>query len=183
MGFVLQSGVHPARTKAEGICWLFANKSSCCFWPELPGRTTFRILSMAVKTACGRPVLTVPGRPVLSAHQENGAISPGTLCTPRHAAASSRRKGPLRRAFRRQSASLHPPFQRGGEAQPQGQATRALAAAPPSAACRSRDAWLRENGFCHPFPPNGGERAICPVIISGSSPVLMDSLLRLSADK
>ena len=28
----------------------------------------------------GYPVLTVPGRLVLSAHQENGAISPGTLC-------------------------------------------------------------------------------------------------------
>ena len=42
--------------------------------------------------------------------RRNGAISPGTLCTPRHAAASSQRKGPLRRAFHWQSASLHPPF-------------------------------------------------------------------------
>ena len=40
-----------------------------------------------------------------------------------------------------------------------------------------------KNGFSLPFPPNGGEREICPVTISGGSPALLDSLLRLSADK
>ena len=33
--------------------------------------------------------------------------------------------------------------------------SRALALRPLSAAGRTRDAWLREKGFCHPFPQNG----------------------------
>ena len=49
-----------------------------------------------------------------------------------------------------------PPFLAGGgEAQQQGQATRALVAAPPFATCRCRDAWLRGNGLGLSFPPKG----------------------------
>ena len=87
--------------------------------------------------------------------RRNGAISPGTLCTPRHAAASSQRKGLLRRASTGSPHRFTPLSSGGGEAQQQGQATRALVVATSSVACRSRDAWLRENGFSLPFPQMG----------------------------
>ena len=115
--------------------------------------------------------------------RRNGAISPGTLCTPRHAAASSQRKGLLRRASTGSPHRFTPLSSGGGEAQQQGQATRALVVATSSVACRSRDAWLRENGFSLPFPQMGEKERSVQSSSRGEVLPLMDSLLRLSADK
>ncbi len=86
-------------------------------------------------TACSQR----PGTPRAQRSPRKCAISPGTLCFPRHAAASSRRKGRFAAPFR-----------------------RPLAAAPPSAACRWRDAWLRGNDFSLPCPHKLGRMSGLP---------------------
>ena len=54
--------------------------------------------------------------------------------------------------------------------------SRALALRPLSAAGRTRDAWLREKGFCHPFPKRGGENDLLWRRFSGLSR-LMEGLV------
>ena len=101
---------------------------------------------VVMKTACPHRTRTPCAR---RSPGKRGAFFPGTLARPRPATEVPQRKGKASLALRR--------------------ASRALALRPLSVAGRTRDAWLREKGFCHPFPQGRGENDLFWHQFSGQS--------------
>ena len=120
---------------------------------ENSGATILETVQTAVRTACPHR----PGTPVLNVSREMAPLPRARSALP---VMPQRRRSARVRCAARSTGSPHrftPLSIGGGEAQQQGQATRALVVATSSVACRSRDAWLRGNGLRPSFPTRGAK--------------------------